>query len=61
MVMFPRLWVLGPLRWWIPLQLQGIISAVARWSGTKPLMEKYCSKEEWESVQERIGGKPKGE
>ncbi|KIV95648.1 hypothetical protein PV10_03274 [Exophiala mesophila] len=59
LIMFPKLWLLGPLRWWIPLQLQALGSAIARWSGKKPLMEKYSSKEEWESIQDRIGGKPK--
>lgn len=56
--MFPKLWFLGPLRWWIPWVLQAFLAVVATWMGRKPLMQKYMTKQDWEDerVQERSGG-----
>ncbi|KAF2451164.1 hypothetical protein P171DRAFT_467812 [Karstenula rhodostoma CBS 690.94] len=49
MVMFPRAWWLGPLRWWVPWKLQGLLAAVGRWFGYRGLIEKYTSPEEWQN------------
>ncbi|KAK5119002.1 hypothetical protein LTR62_000213 [Meristemomyces frigidus] len=32
-VILPRVWWLGPLRWWVPWVMQGALAQVARWSG----------------------------
>lgn len=48
MVIFPRAWWLGPLRWWIPWKLQAAVAAIGRWIGYRALQEKYMPKEEWE-------------
>ncbi|KAJ4297701.1 hypothetical protein N0V90_005596 [Kalmusia sp. IMI 367209] len=47
MVMFPRAWWLGPLRWWIPWQLQGLAATIGRFFGYKGLIEKHTAPEEW--------------
>ncbi|KAF2190441.1 hypothetical protein K469DRAFT_623534 [Zopfia rhizophila CBS 207.26] len=47
LVMFPRAWFLGPLRWWIPWKFQGALAMVGQWLGYRSLMEKYTPKEEW--------------
>jgi len=57
LVMFPRAWFLGPLRWWIPWKLQDMCATIAIWTGKKALIEKYMSPQEWDDVQERLGGK----
>ncbi|KAJ9615584.1 hypothetical protein H2200_001659 [Cladophialophora chaetospira] len=61
LIMFPNLWILGPLRWWIPWIFQCICAHIAMWMGYKPLMKKYMSQEEWEDkdVQERVGMRKK--
>ena len=55
--MFPNIWVLGPLRWWIPWIFQCICAYIAMCMGYKPLLRKYMSQEDWEDedVQERVG------
>lgn len=57
LVMFPKLWFLGPLRWWIPWKFQASFTTVGTWMGLKPLRSKYMSKDEWEDVevQKRVG------
>ncbi|EXJ56785.1 hypothetical protein A1O7_07129 [Cladophialophora yegresii CBS 114405] len=57
LIMFPGLWILGPLRWWIPWVVQSICAYLALWMGYTPLLEKYMSQEDWEDkvVQERVG------
>ncbi|KAF2873274.1 hypothetical protein BDV95DRAFT_490900 [Massariosphaeria phaeospora] len=49
MVMFPRAFWLGPLRWWVPWKLQATVAAVGRLMGYRALMERYTEKEEWET------------
>jgi hypothetical protein len=55
--MFPTLWILGPLRWWVPWVFQCMCAYIAMWMGYKPLLKKYMTQEEWEdeNVQERLG------
>ncbi|KAF2103825.1 hypothetical protein NA57DRAFT_50692 [Rhizodiscina lignyota] len=47
MVMLPSAWWLGPLRWWIPWQLQRIGAAIARLCGYKPWMKRYTTEEDF--------------
>ncbi|ETI26197.1 hypothetical protein G647_02974 [Cladophialophora carrionii CBS 160.54] len=56
LIMFPELWVLGPLRWWIPWLVQCICAYLAMWMGYSPLLRKYMSQEDWEdaAVQGRV-------
>lgn len=46
--MFPTVWWLGPLRWWVPWVFQAGVAQVGRMAGYRALMEKYTQKEEWE-------------
>jgi hypothetical protein len=48
LVLFPTAWWLGPLRWWVPWQLQGAIAWVGRCCGYRALMKKYTKEEDWE-------------
>ncbi|KAF1978199.1 hypothetical protein BU23DRAFT_550272 [Bimuria novae-zelandiae CBS 107.79] len=48
-VMFPRAWWLGPLRWWIPWTFQSLAATIGTWLGYKALIERYVSAEEWDS------------
>lgn len=48
LVVFPTVWWLGPLRWWVPWMLQAGIAGLGRLVGYRALMEKYTEKEEWE-------------
>ncbi|KAK4938608.1 hypothetical protein LTR10_020959 [Elasticomyces elasticus] len=56
LVWFPRAWFLGPLRWWIPLQMQAACATIATWQGMKPLMRQYLSAEDWKEAQRRMIG-----
>ncbi|KIW65281.1 hypothetical protein, variant [Phialophora macrospora] len=57
LIMFPKLWILGPLRWWIPWAFQCLCAYLAMWMGYTPLLRRYMSQEDWEDedVQERVG------
>lgn len=48
LIMFPTVWWLGPLRWWVPWVFQAGVAQVGRMAGYRALMEKYTQKEEWE-------------
>lgn len=56
-VMLPVWNVLGPLRWWVPWRLQGLLAAVARWQGKTAVMERYVGVEDyqkWLQVQGKM-------
>ena len=55
MLLFPTASWLGPLRWWIPWKLQTLLAAIARWTGTESVMEKYIDREDWERIQKAKG------
>jgi len=42
-VMLPSWWFLGPLRWWIPYQVQELMAWIARLQGKTPFMKKYAN------------------
>lgn len=44
LVVFPKAWWLGPLRWWLPWMLQGGIAALARLLGYKPLRDEFIKR-----------------
>lgn len=46
MIMFPKAWWLGPIRWWIPWHLQGAMAGIARLMGYTPQMKAYTSDED---------------
>ncbi|KAH7090492.1 hypothetical protein FB567DRAFT_292954 [Paraphoma chrysanthemicola] len=48
LVLFPTAWWLGPLRWWVPWKLQGLIAWVGKGCGYTALMREYTSEEDWE-------------
>ncbi|KAH7122371.1 hypothetical protein B0J11DRAFT_336946 [Dendryphion nanum] len=47
LVWFPGAWWLGPLRWWVPYQVQAGFAGLARLLGYRPLLEEYTPKEHW--------------
>jgi hypothetical protein len=51
-VMFPGAWWLGPLRWWVPWHLQGLLARVGRWQGKSGLMQQYVRPEDWKAYHE---------
>jgi hypothetical protein len=48
LVVFPTAWWLGPMRWWVPWKIQGMIAWVGTCSGYRALMREYTGTEEWE-------------
>jgi hypothetical protein len=48
LVLLPKAWWLGALRWWVPWKLQGMVAWVGRWCGYTALMREYTSEEDWE-------------
>jgi hypothetical protein len=48
LVLFPTAWWFGPLRWWVPWKLQGLIAWVGRCCGYRALMREYTSAGDWE-------------
>ncbi|KAI9739841.1 MAG: hypothetical protein M1818_004897 [Claussenomyces sp. TS43310] len=52
MVWFPRAWFLGPIRWWLPYQIQTAFAGVARLMGKESLIRKYTSDDDWKKLQE---------
>jgi hypothetical protein len=48
LVVFPTLWWLGPMRWWVPWKVQGMIAWVGTCFGYRALMREYTGEEEWE-------------
>jgi len=47
-IMLPTWNILGPLRWWLPWQLQGLLAAVARWQGKSAILERYVGKKDYQ-------------
>jgi hypothetical protein len=48
LVLFPTAWWLGPLRWWVPWKMQGLIAWVERRRGYREVLREYVTQEEWE-------------
>jgi hypothetical protein len=48
LVVFPKAWFLGALRWWVPWKLQGMIAWVGMKCGYMALMRDYTSEKDWE-------------
>jgi hypothetical protein len=62
LIFLPKIWPLGPLRWFLPWLLQAFFAHIGMLFGYKPLLREYMTAEEWESadVQERVGRRKGG-
>ncbi len=57
-VMLPTRTLLGPLRWWVPSKMQGVLAAMAKLQGKTAMLGKYVGKEDYEKWVE-VNGKRK--
>jgi len=47
-IMLPTWSFLGPLRWWLPWQLQSVLAVVARWQGKTAVLARYVRKKDYQ-------------